>query len=144
MGSPIGLHRVVAPAGVLPQAAWRLDPRPAIEPDEVRIALERLNLDAASFRQLAEAHGSDGAAVRTEVLRIIAERGKLHNPVTGSGGMLIGTVDAVGPASPLGLKPGQRVASLVSLSLTPLAVTDQLAGWDGCSEQAPAAGHAIL
>lgn len=144
MGSPIGLHRVVAPAGVLPQAAWRLDPRPEIEPDEVRIAIERLNLDAASFRQLAEAHGGDGAAVRTEVLRIIAERGKLHNPVTGSGGMLIGTVEAVGPGSPLGLRPGDRVASLVSLTLTPLVVTDALAGWDGCGEQAPAAGHAIL
>ncbi|MPZ27336.1 MAG: hypothetical protein GEV12_13225 [Micromonosporaceae bacterium] len=144
MGSPIGLHRVVAPTGVLPQAAWRLDPRPAIEPDEVRISLERLNLDAASFRQLREANGGDGAAVRTEVVRIIAERGKLHNPVTGSGGMLLGTVAEVGPGSPLGLRPGDRVATLVSLTLTPLAVTDQLAGWDGSSEQAPAAGHAIL
>ncbi|MBX6723611.1 MAG: L-erythro-3,5-diaminohexanoate dehydrogenase, partial [Dactylosporangium sp.] len=49
----MGLHRVVDPPGVLPQAAWRLDPSPEIGPDEVRIAVERLNLDAASFRQLA-------------------------------------------------------------------------------------------
>lgn len=144
VGSPVGLHRVVEPVGVLPQAAWRLDPDPAIEPDEVRIAVERLNLDAASFRQLSEAHGGDGAAVRDEVLKIISERGKLHNPVTGSGGMLIGTVAAVGPDSPLGLVPGDRVATLVSLSLTPLAVTDRLAGWDGRTEQVPCAGHAIL
>ena len=144
MGSPVGLHRVVEPAGTLPQAAWRLDPRPELEPDEVRISVERLNLDAASFRQLTEAHGGDGAAVRAEVLKIIAERGKMHNPVTGSGGMLIGTVDAVGPDSPLGLRPGDRVATLVSLTLTPLAITDQLADWDGRSEQVPARGHAIL
>ncbi len=26
--SPLGLHRVIEPAGVLPQAAWRLDPEP--------------------------------------------------------------------------------------------------------------------
>lgn len=144
MGSPVGLRRVVEPPGVLPQAAWRLDPDPAIAPDEVRIALARLNLDAASFRQLAEAHGGDGAAVRAAVRAIISERGKLHNPVTGSGGMLIGTVEEVGPDSPLGLRPGDRVATLVSLTLTPLAVTDRLAGWDGRSPQAPAAGHAIL
>jgi NADPH:quinone reductase-like Zn-dependent oxidoreductase len=142
-GSPIGLHRVVEPAGVLPQAAWRLDPSPEIYDDEVRIAVERLNLDAASYRQLAEAHG-DPSAVRDEVVRIVGERGKMHNPVTGSGGMLVGVVDEVGPASPLGLRPGQRVATLVSLTLTPLTLDDGLAGWDGRSEQVPASGSAIL
>lgn len=144
MGSPVGLHRVLEPVGVLPQAAWRLDARPELEPEEVRVSVERINLDAASFRQLTEANGGDGAAVRAQVCDLVARRGKLHNPVTGSGGMLIGTVDEVGPASPLGLRPGQRVATLVSLTLTPLAITDQLAGWDGRGEQAPAAGHAIL
>ncbi|GLH99205.1 L-erythro-3,5-diaminohexanoate dehydrogenase [Phytohabitans aurantiacus] len=135
---------MVTPAGVLPQAAERLDARPEIGADEVRIAVERLNLDAASFRQLAEKHGGDGDKVRAEVLEIIGSRGKMQNPVTGSGGMLIGTVDEVGPDSPLGLKPGDRVATLVSLTLTPLAVTDGLAGWDGRGEQVPCAGHAIL
>ena len=43
------------PPGVLPQAAWRLDPDPPIWPDEVLVDVERLNLDAASFRQLREA-----------------------------------------------------------------------------------------
>src|SRR3990170_1054722 len=105
MTSPVGLHRVLAPAGVLPQAAERLDTRPEIGADEVRIAVERLNLDAASFRQLSEKHGGDGDAVRAEVLEIIERRGKMHNPVTGSGGMLIGVVDEVGPASPLPVKP---------------------------------------
>jgi L-erythro-3,5-diaminohexanoate dehydrogenase len=144
MLSPVGLHRVVAPAGALPQAATRLDASPEIGTDEVRISVERLNLDAASFRQLSEKHGGVGGGVRAEVLEIIATRGKMQNPVTGSGGMLIGTVDAVGPDSPLGLKPGDRVATLVSLTLTPLAVTDGLCRWDGRSEQVPCEGHAIL
>ncbi|WP_262402934.1 hypothetical protein [Actinomadura sp. CNU-125] len=143
-GTAIGLHRVLEPAGVLPQAAHRLDADPRIGPDEVRVAVERLNLDAASYRQLHTAHGGDAAAVRAEVLRIIGERGKMHNPVTGSGGMLVGVVEEAGPDSPLGLKPGDRVATLVSLTLTPLAVTDGLAGWDGRSEQVPARGHAVL
>jgi len=143
-GSSIGLHRVLEPRGVLPQAAWRLDPTPGLYDDEVRIAVERLNLDAASFRQLTERHGGDGEAVRHEVLEIIGSRGKMHNPVTGSGGMLVGTVEEVGPRSPLGLAPGDRVASLVSLTLTPLSISDGLVGWDGRSEQVPAAGHAVL
>ena len=78
------------------------------------------------------------------MLEIIATRGKMQNPVTGSGGMLTGTVEEVGPESPLGLKPGQRIATLVSLTLTPLAITDGLARWDGRSEQVPCEGHAIL
>jgi L-erythro-3,5-diaminohexanoate dehydrogenase len=144
MTSAVGLHRVLAPRGVLPQAADRLDNRAQIGSDEVRVRVERLNLDAASFRQLATKHAGDGAAVRAEVLAIIEARGKMHNPVTGSGGMLIGTVDEVGPDSALGLKVGDRVATLVSLTLTPLAVTDGLAGWDGMSEQVPCDGYAIL
>jgi L-erythro-3,5-diaminohexanoate dehydrogenase len=68
----------------------------------------------------------------------------MQNPVTGSGGMLTGTVEEAGPQSPLGLKPGQRVATLVSLTLTPLAITDGLAAWDARSEQVPCEGHAIL
>ena len=144
MTASVGLARVLEPAGVLPQAAWRLDARPQIGPDEVRVRVERLNLDAASFRQLAEKHGGDGAAVRAEVLEIIGTRGKMHNPVTGSGGMLIGVVDEVGPASPLAVKVGDRVATLVSLTLTPLSITDGLARWDGRGEQVPAEGTAIL
>jgi len=31
------LHRVIEPSGVLPQAAWRLDPDPPIWPDEVLV-----------------------------------------------------------------------------------------------------------
>jgi L-erythro-3,5-diaminohexanoate dehydrogenase len=151
-GSPLGLHRVIEPAGALPQAAWRVDPSPGLWPDEGRVRVDRLNLDAASFRQLSEAvngdaAGTDGghaAAMRAAVLGIVAERGKMQNPVTGSGGMLTGVVEEVGPDSPLGLAPGDRIATLVSLSLTPLAITDGLARWDGRSEQVPCDGHAIL
>ena len=111
--------------------------------------MEVLNLDAASYRQLRDKHTGPtghvhGHSVRSEVLEIIEDRGKMQNPVTGSGGMLIGTVAEVGPESPLGLQVGDRVASLVSLSLTPLAVSDRLARWDGLSERVPTTGHAIL
>jgi L-erythro-3,5-diaminohexanoate dehydrogenase len=143
VSSPIGLHRVVSPRGVLPQAADVLDASPEIYDDEVRLEVQRLNLDAASFRQLRDAYPK-ASDRRRAVLEVIRTRGKMQNPVTGSGGMLVGFVDEVGPASTLGLVPGQRVASLVSLTLTPLVISNGLSTWDGESEQVPAEGHAIL
>lgn len=141
---PVGMHRVLAPPGVLPQAALRLDVDPKIRDDEVRLRVERLNLDAASLRQLSEKHQGDGAAVRREVVEIVRTRGKMHNPVTGSGGMLVGTVEEVGERSPLGLRVGDRVATLVSLTLTPLVIEDDLVSWDGLGEQVPVEGYALL
>jgi L-erythro-3,5-diaminohexanoate dehydrogenase len=142
--SALGLHRVIEPPGVLPQAAWRLDPDPEISADEIRVRVDRLNLDAASYRQIRETYAGDPDKIRAAVAEIIATRGKMQNPVTGSGGMLTGTVEEVGPDSPLGLRPGQRIATLVSLTLTPLAISDGLYRWDGQSEQVPCEGHAIL
>ena len=67
----LGLHCVFQPARVLPQIAWWLDPNPAIRDEEVHISVQRLNLDAASFRQLTEEHdgnipGRDAPAENTE------------------------------------------------------------------------------
>jgi L-erythro-3,5-diaminohexanoate dehydrogenase len=144
----LGQHRVTDPreraAGVLPQAAWRLDPSPKIADDEIRIRVDRINLDAASYHQLRDANNGYGPAIRVAVRGIIATRGKMQNSVTGSGGMLAGVVDEVGPDSPLGLRAGDRVATLVSLTLTPLEIYDNLDRWDGLSEQIPCDGHAIL
>jgi L-erythro-3,5-diaminohexanoate dehydrogenase len=144
VSDPTGHHRVLDPRVVLPQAAERLDTRRELWPDEVRIRVERLNLDAASFRQLERTYAGDGDAIRSAVLDIVAVRGKMQNPETGSGGMLVGTVEEVGPASPLGLHVGDRVATLVSLTLTPLVIDDGLQRWDGRSEQVPCDGYAVL
>lgn len=141
--SPVGLHRVLEPRGVLPQAAFRLDPSPTVWRNELGVDVELLNLDAASYRQLRETYPTDVGALRAAVLEICAERGKLVNPVTGSGGMLVGTVSAVGPDHPEPVEPGTRIATLVSLTLTPLWLED-ISDWDGRSEIVPARGHAIV
>lgn len=149
-GSPLGLHRVISDLQVLPQQAWRLDATPELlSDDEVIIDVDTLHLDAASYRQLAEKHTSgsgdlDPGALRDDVRSIIEERGKMQNPVTGSGGMLIGRVAQVGERSTLGLEEGQQVATLVSLSLTPLHITDGLAAWDGRSANVSTSGSAVL
>ncbi len=140
--SPYGLHRVLEPDGALPQQADRLDPTPPPHGGEALIEVERLNLDAASYHQIREEQGGDAGHMRSRVLEIVAERGKMHNPVTGSGGMLIGEVREVGDRR-TDLAPGDRIATLVSLTLTPLAIED-LSRWDGSSEQVPAKAQAIL
>src|SRR5260370_15113316 len=97
---PYGLRRVVRPPGALPQQAEVLDPRMPLGPDELSIDVERLNIDAASFRQLSRECGGDPARIGARVREIVAARGKMRNPATGSGGMLIGRGAEVGPAPP--------------------------------------------
>lgn len=120
----LGSHRVLEPAGALPQAAWRLDAAPNVHPNEILCDVEALNIDSASFRQIVDASGGVETRVAAHVLALVAERGKHHNAVTGSGGMFIGRVREIGAAlaPACELVPGDRIASLVSLTLTPLRI----------------------
>lgn len=123
-GSPHGTHRVIAPRGVLPQPAWRVDNTSPLFDNEILIDVRALNVDAASFTQMKQAAQGDAARIGETILDIVARRGKLHNPATGSGGMLIGRVAAIGAAlaGRADLAVGDKVASMVSLSLTPLRI----------------------
>jgi L-erythro-3,5-diaminohexanoate dehydrogenase len=136
---------VVSPAGVLPQRADRLDPDLPPGDDELAIDVDALNIDSASFKQISDAVGRDPARIGEEIARIVRERGKMHNPVTGSGGMLIGRVHAVGPRNPAAddLAPGDRIATLVSLTLTPLRI-DELLAVHPETERIDVRGTAIL
>src|SRR4051812_23746167 len=96
MSDPFGLRRVVSPKGVLPQRAEVLDARMALGEDELAIDVESLNIDAASFRQIEKAEGGDEKKIAAHIRAIVERRGKMQNPVTGSGGMLIGRVAQVG------------------------------------------------
>ncbi|MFO0581642.1 MAG: L-erythro-3,5-diaminohexanoate dehydrogenase [Anaeromyxobacter sp.] len=142
---PYGLRRVVSPKGVLPQRADVLDPALPLGDDELSISVDALNVDAASFKQLSGVAGGDPAKIADEVQKIVRTRGKLHNPVTGSGGMLIGRVKAIGPAHPAAgkLRPGDRLATLVSLTLTPLRI-DAIRAVRPAIDRVECEGEAIL
>jgi L-erythro-3,5-diaminohexanoate dehydrogenase len=152
VGDAYGAHRGIVPPGALPQQAWRVDNDfTRLFQGETLVGVETLNLDAASFAQMEEAARASGAtgedAVTGEVahivLRTITDRGKQHNPVTGSGGMLLGRVLQVGAGRQDAVRVGDRIASLVSLSLTPLRV-DRVRTVRRASGQIDVDGEAVL
>ncbi|MEW5851382.1 MAG: L-erythro-3,5-diaminohexanoate dehydrogenase [Myxococcota bacterium] len=144
-GHPFGTHRVVAPAGVLPQQADVVDASLPIYDNELLIEVDTLNVDAASFRQIAEANSHDGGRVAQHITGIVSRRGKMHNPVTGSGGMLIGRLKAKGSEyrGPIRAEVGDRIATLVSLTLTPLRL-DNIKRVIMDADQVEVQGEAIL
>ncbi|HEX7667296.1 MAG TPA: L-erythro-3,5-diaminohexanoate dehydrogenase, partial [Polyangiaceae bacterium] len=120
---------MLEPKGALPQPAQRVDNDfSRLFEGEILLEVETLNVDAASFRQMEEASGLSAtgeiaAAVAEKVKETVQNRGKQHNPVTGSGGMLLGKVVQIAPGHPNpSIAIGDRVATLVSLSLTPLRI----------------------
>jgi len=127
-GCRFGTHRVIEPKGVLPQAAQKIDNEMEIYSNELLIDVITLNIDSASFTQIKNSCNSDKEKMEEMIREIVSERGKMQNPVTGSGGMLIGRIKEIGPDFPdKTLKVGDVIATLVSLSLTPLkikAITD--------------------
>jgi L-erythro-3,5-diaminohexanoate dehydrogenase len=126
-GNKYGTHRVLEPQGVLPQPAVKVDNNVTeIYDNEILVDVDILNIDSASFTQIKEQAGGDVEKIKEIILDIVTTQGKMKNPVTGSGGMFIGTVLKIGEAleGEIDLKIGDRIASLVSLSLTPLKIEE--------------------
>lgn len=144
-GCPYGSHRVIEPEGVLPQAASKLDNTPEICDNEIIVDVSTLNIDSASFRQIEEVCGDERAQMARMIMDIVAERGKMQNPVTGSGGVLIGTVAEVGPraAEVHNVQAGDEIVTLVSLSTTPLNLERVIAVHPE-TDQVDVVGKAIL
>ena len=154
-GCPYGTHRVISPKGVLPQPADVIDNTMEIYDNEVLIDVKTLNIDSASFTEIvrracdgkkpADIEGDEEAMnkVKETMLSIVEKAGKHKNPWTGSGGMLLGTVKEIGPAYKGELKVGDKIATLVSLSLTPLKI-DEILEMRPTIDQVDIKGQAIL
>ncbi|MBO3446047.1 zinc-binding alcohol dehydrogenase family protein [Clostridium sp. CCUG 7971] len=124
-GCKYGTHRVIG-ENVLPQPAKKINNDMNIYDNEILINVSALNIDSASFTQIEEECNHDVEKIKSKILSIVEEKGKMQNPVTGSGGMLIGTVEKIGSdlADKTDLKIGDKIATLVSLSLTPLKIEE--------------------
>lgn len=123
-GNKYGIHRVISPEGVLTQAAYKIDnDMDKLYSNEIICDVISLNIDSASFTQIEEACNKDPEKIKEMIMSIVGERGKMQNPVTGSGGMFIGKVAYIGEdLKDRDLKVGDKIASLVSLSMTPLKI----------------------
>ncbi len=143
-GDRLGRHRVIAPEGALPQGATKLDNSLPLYDNEILIDVATLNIDSASFRQMKAASPGNPKAIGEQVLKNVAAMGKQQNPVTGSGGMLLGTVAELGPkySNPAKVKVGDPVCTLVSLTLTPLRIEKIKEVHD--SEQIDVVAQAVL
>jgi len=121
-----GSHRVIKPEGALPQAADKISNKMELYDNEILIDVDYLNIDSASFTQLMKESNNDLKKIKNRIMEIVEERGKMQNPVTGSGGMLIGTIENMGRdiTKKRDLKSGEKIATLVSLSLTPLNIEE--------------------
>lgn len=127
-GSPYGTHRVVSPKGVLPQPADVLDNNmDELYDNEVLIDVKTLNVDSASFTEIERRANGDVEEIKKIMMGIVEKAGKHKNPWTGSGGMLIGTVKEIGENYVGDLAVGDKIATLVSLSLTPLVIEEIIA-----------------
>ncbi|MEO8091115.1 MAG: hypothetical protein ABI726_00220 [bacterium] len=120
IGQQLGAGRVLDPSGVLPQPAERLDASGPVRPHEFELAVEWLYLDSTSFRNIREHAGGDPEAMAARIAEIVESRGKMHNPETESGGVLCGTVTAVGDRHASAPALGERIVTLGSLTVTPL------------------------
>jgi L-erythro-3,5-diaminohexanoate dehydrogenase len=145
-GNKFGTHRVIEPLGVLPQPALRIDNDISKEYDnEIVCEVITLNIDSASFTQIKDEADGDVDKIKETILSIVNRFGKHKNPVTGSGGMFIGVVKRVGSAikDKIDIKVGDKIASLVSLSLTPLRI-DEILQIHLDTDQVDIKGEAVL
>jgi L-erythro-3,5-diaminohexanoate dehydrogenase len=120
LGDRFGGHRVIEPMGALPKAAERLDNQTPPFDNEIGIQVEALHITSTSFNRLWLEVEQDETRFGRAIREIVAQRGKFQDPLTGSGGVLLGKADFIGPALKVDLQPGDPIVSLVSLALTPL------------------------
>ncbi len=145
-GDPYGCHRVIKPLAMFPQPAEILDNNmEKFYENEILVNVKILNIDSASFTQMKKQANNNKKKIEKIILDIVRARGKLHNPVTGSGGMFIGTVAKIGQKlqKKCSLKPGDDIISLVSLTLTPLKI-DKISNINLDTGQVKISGRAIL
>lgn len=145
MSDTFGIGRSIEPALALPQQAWRVDNTMELRPDELLVDVKVVSVNLVSFNEIREEAGDNDRLLCHRVLEIIQDRGKLHNPVTNTGGSFYGTVARMGPEYPnhYGLVPGDEVVSLTSLTITPLRL-DRILAVDYDCAQLTVEGQAIL
>ena len=66
-GSKYGLHRVIEPKNAMPQAARKISNDMDILDNEILIDVHALNIDSASFTQIAKVQGGDDEKIKHRI-----------------------------------------------------------------------------
>ncbi len=139
-----GLERSLTPRWTLAPSAWELDNSRELKAGEIRIALERVHVEGTSFRQICQEAGNDEERIKEKINDIVIRRGKLHNPITDTGGLLCGVIEEIDRSyeNTRGFKPGDRVICNASLAGLPMYI-DRITNIDKVYSQFDAEGYAI-
>ncbi|MBQ9014520.1 MAG: sigma 54-interacting transcriptional regulator [Firmicutes bacterium] len=140
-----GIDRVVSPPQVFPAAAWELDNSRELRRGEIRVSLRRIHIEGTSFRQMCQSAGSDEDLLKEKIIDIVMARGKLHNPMTDTGGVLYGVIEEIDPdyENTAGFAVGDEVFCNASLAGVPMKIT-RVTHVDPVYPQIEAEGYAIL
>ena len=140
-----GTVRVLEPKFVVPTSAWRLDNSRSIRPDEIRVSVEKIHLEGTSFKQICTESSNNPEKIRQTIIDIVIRRGKLHNPVTDTGGVLYGAVEAIGDDydNKYDLKIGDKVICNASITSFPMHI-ENVGEIDWVFNQIQVKGYAIL
>lgn len=118
-----GLNRVLEPAGSLPVTSWKLDNSETLKSKELRVNLKRIMFERENFSQLCSICEYDESKMKERILKIVNERGKLHNPYTESSGMFMGYIDEAADDYDLrGLKRGDNIICMTPLAGLPIYI----------------------
>ncbi|MBR5229494.1 MAG: sigma-54-dependent Fis family transcriptional regulator [Firmicutes bacterium] len=145
MSIQYGMKRVLEPKYVLPTSAWKLDNSRSLYPEELRVAIKRVHLEGTSFKQICTELNNNEEKIKQAIIDIVIRRGKLHNPVTDTGGLVYGVVDAIGSeySNRLGLKPGDEIICNSSLASVPMHI-ENIKSIDYIFNQMEVEGYAIV
>lgn len=145
MKNAYGLERVIAPARVFPASAWQLDNSRTLKNGEMRVSVKKIHIEGTGFRQICQEANNDEEVIKEKINDIVIRRGKLHNPVTDTGGLLYGVVEEMSPDynNSKGLKVGDEIILNASLAGTPLYI-DKIISMDRMYTQIDVEGYAII
>jgi hypothetical protein len=140
-----GVKRVLEPQHVLSTSAWKVDNNRELYPNEMRVAVKKIQLEGTSFKQICIESNNNPERIKDRIIDITIKRGKLHNPVTDTGGLLFGVVEKIGEKydNKKGLAVGDEIICNTSLAAIPLYIS-RITKIDMAYSQVDAEGYAIL
>ncbi|MDD4200155.1 MAG: sigma 54-interacting transcriptional regulator [Eubacteriales bacterium] len=139
-----GLDRVLTPQQVFPASAWELDNSRKLKSGEMRVNLRRVHVEGTSFKQICQEAANDEEIIKEKIKDIVIKRGKLHNPITDTGGLFFGVIDEINRdfENTKGFKVGDEVICNTSTAGVPMYI-DNISEIDPVYSQFEGDGYAI-